>query len=113
MTRRDRMINRLKDYHDEPEERPPKEDFFVVAYRFEEFYVTREVADRILRQLDTRTPPRWLRFEDVYGSIVSVRSERIEHVREWTAEQRATERAFRRARRREEKADRRPWEDDD
>lgn len=75
MTRQDGMINRLKDCHGEPEGRPPDKDFFVVACEFDEFYVTREVAERILGQLHTWTPPRWLRFADVYGSTVNVRSE--------------------------------------
>lgn len=107
------MINRLKEYHEEPEERPPEDDFYVVAYEYDEFYVTREVANRVLRELEARKPPRWIRFTDIYGSVVSVRSQRIDHVREWTVAQRASARAFRRARRQEEKADRRPWEDDD
>jgi hypothetical protein len=106
------MINRLKDRFDEPEESEPEQDFHVVACVFEEFYVTREEAERILRELDARTPPRWIRFTDVNGSRISVRSVRIDHVQEWTATQRASDRAFRRARRREEKADRRLWDDD-
>ena len=107
------MINRLKDRFQEPEENAPEQDFHVVAYEFEEFYVTREEAERILRELYASTPPRWIRFTDVNGSMVSVRSARIDHVREWTAAQRESQRAFRRELRREEKSDRRPWEDDD
>ena len=107
------MINRLKGYHEEPEERPPEEDFFVVAYEYDEFYVTRDVAERILRELDAREPPQWIRFTDIHGATVGVRSRRVDHIRECSGAQRASERAFRRARRREEKADRRPWEDED
>lgn len=106
------MINRLMEYYEEPEERPPKEDFYIVACEFDEFYVTRAEAKRVLRELEARQPAPWIRFNDIFGSRVSVRSQRIDHVREWTAAQRASARAFRRARRQEEKADRRPWEDD-
>lgn len=107
------MINRLKEYYEEPEERPPEEDFYVIAYEYDEFYVTRDVAARVLSELGARRPPRWIRFTDVHGSEVSVRSQKIDHVREWTVAQRDSARAFRRARRQEEKADRRPWEDED
>lgn len=107
------MINRLKDYIEEPEEPTPEGDFFVVAVKYEDFFVTRETAERILRDLDARAPPRWLRFTDVNGSRVCIRGDLIDYVRECTAAQRTAERAFRRARRLEEKADRRPWEDDD
>jgi hypothetical protein len=107
------MINRMRGFYEEPEQRQPEDDYFVVAYVFEDFYVTREVAERIVRELDAPTPPRWIRFTDVHGSYVTVRSQRIDHVREWTAGQRQSARAFRRAREQEEKTDRRPWEDDD
>jgi hypothetical protein len=41
------MVNRLKDCFDTPEPRPPDDDYYVVSQRFEDFYVTREVAERI------------------------------------------------------------------
>jgi hypothetical protein len=107
------MINRLKDCFEESDERLPEDDYFEVGYEFEYYYVTAAVAERILRQLQSRVRPRWLRFTDVNGSRVCVRTRLIEYVRECTVAQRARERAFRRARRLEEKADRRPWEDDD
>jgi hypothetical protein len=107
------MTNRLKDYFDQPDERPPEEDYFVVAHDCAFFYVTREVAERILVDLQADVPPRWLRFTDVSGSSVCVRTRLIDYVRECTQAQRAAQREFRRARRLEEKADRRPWEEDD
>ncbi|MBI4500203.1 MAG: hypothetical protein HY700_03485 [Gemmatimonadetes bacterium] len=45
--------------------------------------------------------------------MVRVRTNLIESIRECTGAQRAGARAFYRARRLEEKADRKPWEDDD
>lgn len=107
------MFNRLKGYFEPFEDQAPANDFYVVVYGWSVFYVTREVADRILRDLDARSPPRWIRFTDLSGSRVSVRSARISFVFESTFAQRAAERAFDRARRLEEKADRRPWEDED
>lgn len=107
------VSNRLKDYFgEEPEERPPEEDFFVVGSEAGYFYVTRETAGCIFKQLARRPPPRWIVFRDLAGSQVRVRRDKLEAVYECTAEQRARERAFRRARKLEEKQDRRPWEDD-
>jgi hypothetical protein len=57
--------------------------------------------------------PRWIEFTDPSGSAVRIRTRLIECVRECTESQRAAAREFRRARRREDKAERRPWEDDD
>jgi hypothetical protein len=107
------MVNRLKDYFEEADERPPEDEYFEVACEYELFYVTAAEAERILRALEACVRPRWLRFTEVNGSHVILRTRLIEYVRECTVAQRASERAFRRARRLEEKADRRPWEDDD
>jgi hypothetical protein len=107
------MVNRLKEYFDPSDERPPDDDYYVVRQRYGEFYVTRDVAERILADLASSEPPAWIRFIDVYGSSVCVRSCMIHSVWECTVAQRALERQFHRARRLEEKADRRPWEDDD
>lgn len=106
------MKNRLRDYFQQPEQPQPSGDYFEVTARYEDFYVTRVVAERILRELAAERPRRWIRFRDLTGSSVCVRSGLIEHVRERTAAQRASEREFRRARQQEEKDDRRPWEDD-
>ena len=102
------MINRLKEHLEEPEERPPESDYFIVSCRFEDFYVDRATAERILRRLNMPLPPRWVRFTDIYGASVSVRARLIDSVRECTETQRTAERQFQRARRLEEKADRRP-----
>jgi hypothetical protein len=77
------------------------------------FFVTRTSAGRILRDLDASPMPRWVRFVDLHGSRVCLRSELIQFVFESTAAQRSSERHFERALDREEKADRRTWEDDD
>lgn len=107
------MINRLKELFGDPEqERPPASNYYVVDGGFEEFYVTRQTAMRLIRRLDAPARPRWIRFRDVWGSRVSLRGDRVGCVRECTEAQRASEREFHRARRRESKADRR-WEEDE
>lgn len=108
------MINRLQDYFgEEPEERPPDEEFYIVGGEAGYFYVSRETAERIARALERRRPPRWIVFQDLSGSEVRVRPGKLDAVYESTAEQRARERAFNRARKLEEKRDRRLWEDDE
>lgn len=106
------MINRLKDYLGEPEERQPAGDYFVVGYQFQRFFVTREVAEHILSELDRSDLPRWIRFEDLTGAEIAVRTRKIEFVSESTAAARQSARDFERAHREEDEADRRPWEDD-
>jgi hypothetical protein len=108
------VINRLQDYFGpEPEERPPNEEYYIVAGEAGCFFVTRETAQRIATELARRRPPRWLVFRDLAGSEIRVRPGRLDVVCECTAEQRARERAFYRARKQEQERDRRPWEEDE
>jgi hypothetical protein len=106
--------NRLKDYFGEgSEESSCEEDYFVVGGEAGYFYVSRETAERVSQELARRRPPRWIVFQDLAGSEVRVRRDKVDAVYESTSEQRARGRAFNRARRLEDKKDRRPWEDDD
>ncbi|HEV2150439.1 MAG TPA: hypothetical protein VGR37_23770 [Longimicrobiaceae bacterium] len=107
------MINRLKEYHGEPEERAPEDDYFEITSEAELFYVSQETARRIVHQLRRFWVPRWIRFTDLCGSEVEVRSRLIESVHESTTTQRQARRDFHRARKLERKADRRPWDDDE
>jgi hypothetical protein len=107
------MINRLKDFLGEPEERKPEEDYWEIETTAGWFYVSRETARALVARLDRLCRARWLTFRDIFGSEVWVRSNSVTRVSECTDTQRAAGRAFRRERRREEKSDRRPWEDDD
>jgi hypothetical protein len=106
------MANRLKDILHRPDERVP-DDYYVVHTHYERFFVTRTAADRILRDLDAPVLPRWIRFVDLHGSRISLRSKWILYVCESTADQRTNWRKFDRARDLEEKADRLPGDDDD
>ena len=107
------MINRIRKQLDEPEEREPESDYWEVAGDSGWFYVTRETAREVARQLARLRPPRWLCFKDLFGSEVRVLSRDVARISECTAPQRDAGRGFRRARRREAKESRRPWEDDD
>ncbi len=105
------MINRVTAFFGDPDERSPPEDFYVIGYAQEEFYVTREVAECVLRQLGAFVRPRWIRFTDLHGSTVSVRSAWIHQVRESTAAQRKALRAFFQARVEEQTGEENPWQE--
>lgn len=107
------MINRLKATLGEPEVPKPPEDYFEIRARFETYYVSREVGERVLDLLRRSWVPRWIAFTDLSMSDVRIRSRLIDCVQECRAAQRVASRAFHRARREEAKAERRPWEDDD
>jgi hypothetical protein len=107
------MLNRVRALLEPVEdEEPPYGDFVVVSGPFGSLCVARDVARDIERVLDRRWRPRWVVFRDRVGSRVRVRTNEIRLVVESTAAQRAGDRRLDRARRQEEKADRRPWEDD-
>lgn len=105
------MTNRLRGLFPQPEPGPEQLDYFVVVTRSADFAVTREVAEWILRELGSDSPRPWLRFRDLSGSMVSIRTGIVEFVRERTSDQRATDRQLRR--RLEEESESRPWEDGD
>jgi len=106
------MINRLK-LRPEPDDPPPAEDYYEVDTACELFYVNADVAEWLVACMRRRWPPRWITFTDLDGSTVTIRSRLVRCLRERTGSQRAAARAFRRARRQEDKAERRPWEDDE
>lgn len=106
-------MNRLKEYLEEPEESVPYGDFWVIYGEAGIFYVTAQVAGEVARRLERWWTPRWITFVDVAGAPVRLRGREIQAIYESTQLQRSRERSFHRARRLEEKADRRPWEDDD
>ena len=105
-------MNRLKEYLEDGAPEPPAGEYFVITGDCGSYYVSRETATRVARDLDRLWVPRWLSFTDIVGSRIRVLSRRVDAIFESTAEQRTAERSFHRARKLEEKADRRPWEDD-
>jgi hypothetical protein len=106
-------MNRLEQLFEEPAGESPGGDYFVVSGEFGFFFVDAGTAARVERELDRRKRPRWLVVTDLTGSRVRVRTRDVRSVCESTAAQRARDRALHRARRLEEKADRRPWEEED
>lgn len=107
------MINRIRERFEEPQGGTPDEDYWEVMGAAGWFTVTAETARKVMGQMDAPSPPRWLRFTDLFGAEIRVRTKGIDCVRECSLAQRSAERSFRRARREERKADGRPWEDDD
>jgi hypothetical protein len=109
-------MNRLKSYFEEaeePEEPSTAESYYLVETSQYWFAVSSETAQWIERQLGRWWGPRWLAFTDLWGARRRVRRSDVDYISESTPAVRAAGRAFRRARKLEEKADRRPWEDDD
>ncbi len=89
------MINRLTEYFGAPGVPPPPENYWFV-YRREGggWTVTPETAEYVGRMLDLRRTPEWIRFMDVFGSDVRVRTSWITAIEECSNDQRARARAF-------------------
>jgi hypothetical protein len=106
-------MNRLKEQTQDHGKQPPLVgDFYVVNSRYECYYVSPETAARIGRVLDRRWRPRWLKFVDINGGRIWMRTASVESITESTEAQRSADREFQYARRKEEMSDRR-WDDDD
>ena len=106
-------MNRLKDCLNELPEPEGTDDYFVIETPHDTFAVSLDTANDVVCQLDQRPARRWLTFRDLASAWHRVLASQVYRISERTAAQRAAARAFWRARRLEEKADRRPWEDDD
>ncbi|HEX6060211.1 MAG TPA: hypothetical protein VFZ11_14470 [Gemmatimonadaceae bacterium] len=102
--------NRIKELLDDE---APLGDYWVVQGPMWWARVSPATAAAIERRITRLIRPRWIVFTDLAGSRIRVRAEMVRGLCECTAEQRATDRRLDRAQRREEKADRKPWEDDD
>ena len=106
-------MNRLKQFLSNDEEpQMPEGDYWVIETRTEYWIVSADTARAVERTLARLWRPRWLVFTDHTGGRRRLRTGVVECVFESTAKQRAVRRAFDRERRLEEKADRRPWEED-
>ena len=91
---------------------PGAGDFFIVSGDCSTWLVSTEMARFIESILDASPRPRWVKFVDLAGSRVRLRTRQIEFICQCSAEQRASKREFSRALTRERKADR-TWEEDD
>jgi len=105
------MNTKVKQGHAE-QEQPRAGDYFVLDTRGEWYYVDGDTAARVSRALDRRWPAPWVKFVDLTGARVWLRTSHIEGIRESTEHQRARDREFQYLRRKEERGDRR-WDDDE
>jgi hypothetical protein len=105
-------MNTVKQKEETPEQRPGPGDYYEVNSRLGTWYVSPESAARISRALDRDRPKAWLKFVDLNGSRVWVRSTQIESIAESTERQRTSERDFQYLRRKEDRGARR-WDDDE
>ena len=91
---------------------PNAGDYFIVSGDCGTWLVSTEMARFIESILDARPRARWVKFVDLAGSRIRVRTRKIESICQCTAEQRAADRALSSALKRERKADR-TWEEDE
>ena len=94
------------------EDQPHAGDYFVLDTRGDWFYVDADTAARVSRALDRRWPAPWVKFVDLSGARVWLRSGQIEGIRESTERQRSRDRELQYLRRKEDRSDKR-WDDDD
>ena len=87
-------------------------EYYVVVSGYSVWYVTGEVASRIGRKLDRPWQPRWLKFADISGSRVWLRTSTISYVCESTELQRSRDRDFQARQREEEEARDRRWDEE-
>lgn len=83
--------NRIEEHFRDPTLEWPTTDYFEVRLAHGCFKVTREGAAGIVAAMRAASRPEILRIETVTGSVVHVRTDRIEYVRESTRTQRAAE----------------------
>jgi hypothetical protein len=107
------MINRLKEWLEEPDEQPPADDYYKVITDSDFYYVDEQAAAEVSAQLARRWPPRWIGLIEIFGARIRVLGRTIEAICESKRDQRSNEREFRRARGRERKDGQQPWDDED
>ncbi|HEX8363189.1 MAG TPA: hypothetical protein VF613_23930 [Longimicrobium sp.] len=77
--------------------KPGAGDFYLIVSQAGTWYVSPETAGRVGAALDRRFRPRWIKFVDVYGGRVWLRTDRVESVFESTERVRARSREFHQA----------------
>src|SRR5258707_10757175 len=71
---------------------PSAGDFFIVSGDCSTWLVSTEMARFVESILDARPRPRWVKFVDLAGSRVRLRTRQIEYICQCSAEQRASRR---------------------
>lgn len=91
--------------------RPAGGDHFIVSAECCAWYVSTEMARFIEACLEAEPAPKWVKFVDLTGARIRLRTRLIDCISQSTAEQRAADRAYCRELTRERKADR-SYDDD-
>jgi hypothetical protein len=99
-------MNNLRENSEPEVVRPTAGDYFIVSAEGSTWYVSTEMARFIETVIDSWPRATWVKFVDLVGSRVRLRTRQIEYVCQCTVEQRALDREFSRALNRERKADR-------
>jgi hypothetical protein len=102
------MSTSVKEEGAETPREPVAADYFVVVGEFCTWYVSTEMARFIEECLESGA--KWVKFVDLIGSRIRLRTRQIEFIAQCTADQRATEREFFRTMRRERKSDK-DWDE--
>lgn len=102
----------LQESQESAEEPSGVGDYFVLDAEGSSWYLSVEMACAVDRDLTARPPPEWTVFVDLAGSRVRLRTRRIEHLVQSTADQRAAHREFHRRLKQERDANR-AWDEED
>ena len=105
-------MNRLEEFFGNPPDPERSDDYFEIETHYDLFAVSRRTAQDVERSLDACPTPRWVAFTDLAARRHRIMVAHIYRISESTAQQRQATREFYRARKSEDKADRRPWEED-
>jgi hypothetical protein len=106
------VVSRLKLGEEEEPGSGGLGDYFVVSTESWNWQVSTAMARHVEACLDADPRPSWVKFVDLTGSRIRIRTDKVEYISQCTAEQRATDRALVRLLRQERKADRN-WEEDE
>ena len=106
-------MKRVQERFDDNARTPAGGDHFVVSGDSGTWYVSTVMARFIERCLDTEPRPAWVKFVDLTGARIRLRTGLIESITQSTADQRMEERNFHRSLNQERKTDRRWGEDED
>lgn len=103
-------MNRLRTREEAAQPGAGPGDYFVVSTLDTNWCVSARMAGVVERAVTARWPAKWVRFVDIYGARIVVRTVTVLSVAQCYADNRAAYREFGRAHNREQKADR-DWEE--
>lgn len=107
------MAAHKRNEEEKPERRAGPGDYFLLGSMDGTWEIGCETAGRIGRALDRRKRPRWIKFVDLHGGRVWVRTNTIVYVTESSERHRAQRRTFHHLHDQERSSDRRYSYDDE